>query len=38
MGMPLDFYQRLEISPGSITQLELETDTARLRSLNEADD
>jgi broad specificity phosphatase PhoE len=38
MGMPLDFYQRLEISPGSITQLELETDAVRLRNLNQVDE
>jgi broad specificity phosphatase PhoE len=35
MGMPLDFYQRIEVAPGSVTQLELDTHGVRLLSLNE---
>jgi broad specificity phosphatase PhoE len=37
LGLHLDFFQRIEISPGSITILELEDWGARLRLVNETD-
>jgi broad specificity phosphatase PhoE len=35
LGMPLDFYDRLEISPASLSELELSADHARILKLNE---
>jgi broad specificity phosphatase PhoE len=35
LGMPLDFYDRLDIAPASITQLELHPHTVRLLRLND---